>query len=90
MSSCPVYTGKKEQKGYNIDQWYRKQIKDRIRDQPNTTKQQNWDWFQHTTYWKQSTFHEYYRQIKANKPIPPKPKKKPPDYRRTLTNYVKN
>ena len=68
MSICPVYTGRKEQREYNIDQWYRKQIKDRIRNHPNATKQQNCDWFKYTNYWKESTFYEYYRQIKLNKP----------------------
>ena len=78
MSICPVYTGKKAQRKYSIEQWYRKQIKDRITNNSNTTKEQNWEWFKHTNYWKQSTFHEYWRQIKANKPIPSKPQKKPP------------
>ena len=78
MSICPVFTGKREQRGYKIDEWYQKQIKDRIANQPNTTKQQNWNWFKHTTYWKESTFHEYYRQIKANKPTKYKKLKAPP------------
>ena len=77
MDICPVYTGKKEQRGYNINQWYRKQIKDRITKEPNKTKEQNWRWFQHTNYWKEKTFHEYWRQIKANKPISNKPKQQP-------------
>ena len=38
MSICPVFTGKKLQRGYDIEPWYKKQIKDRITSNPNTTQ----------------------------------------------------
>ena len=68
MDICPVYTGKREQNGYDIDKWYRHQMKVRIRFKPHTTNQENRKM--------KSAFTEYYRQIKASKPTKHKRRKR--------------
>ena len=56
------------------------------------TQQQNWDWFKHTSQWRESTFYKCNQQRRANQPTRFKPRKPPnshPKQKEFAYNVVK-
>ena len=88
---CPTYTGRNEQANYTIEEWYKKQIKDKSISNPNWSIHQRWNWFKHTQYYEQSTLNKYWNNLKKNRAkryIPPRSPPTTAQYQKKVAKKV--
>ena len=84
-AKCIQYTGQGDQNEYNELYWYYKEIKSFMMKYPHSNRRDQWNWFKHITYFKQSTLWSYCNKHQSLKV---KKRKIKPTFFETITEQL--